>query len=168
MRLFADDTSLFITVDNSVGAARKLNSDLETIHHLTTTWLVTSNPSKTISLLQSRKNYRPRHPEITMNQQPIAEVNSHTHLAITLNGECSWHEHMSELKSKARKRINIMRKLKFILDRRSLQIIYFKISFIRPLLKYAYVVWDNCTQYEANELEKNKSNRGSINRKWGN
>ena len=37
MRLFADDTSLFITVDNSVGAARKLNSDLETIHHLTTT-----------------------------------------------------------------------------------------------------------------------------------
>ena len=86
-----------------------------------------------------------------MNQQSIAEVNSHTHLAITLNGECSWHEHMSELKSKARKRINIMRKLKFILDRRSL---HFKISFIRPLLKYAYVVWDNCTQYEANELEK--------------
>ena len=45
-----------------------------------------------------------------------------------------------------------MRKLKFILDRKSLQIIYF--SFIRPLLEYAEVVWDNCTQHEANELEK--------------
>ena len=88
-----------------------------------------------------------------MNQQPIAEVNSHKHLGITINGECSWHEHLSELKSKAWQRINIMRKLKFILDRQSLQAIYF--SFIRQLLEYADVVWDNCTQYEANELEKN-------------
>ena len=45
-----------------------------------------------------------------------------------------------------------MRKLRFALDRKSLQTIHF--SFIRPLLEYADVVWDNCTQYEADELEK--------------
>ena len=45
-----------------------------------------------------------------------------------------------------------MRKLKFKLDRKSLQIIYF--TFIRPILEYADVVWNNCTQYEVNELEK--------------
>ena len=45
-----------------------------------------------------------------------------------------------------------MRKLKFKLDRRSLQIIYF--TFIRPILEYADVVWNNCTQSEVNELEK--------------
>ena len=45
-----------------------------------------------------------------------------------------------------------MRKLKFELDRKSLQTIYF--SFIRPLLEYADVVWNNCAQYESNELEK--------------
>ena len=27
-------------------------------------------------------------------------------------------------------------------------------SFIRPLLEYADVVWNNCTQYESNELDK--------------
>ena len=48
--------------------------------------------------------------------------------------------------------MNIMRKLKFVLERKSSQTIYF--SFIRPLLEYADVVWDNCTQYEANKLEK--------------
>ena len=150
--ILADDTSLFIIVDNPIDAARKLNSDLETIHQWAIKWIVTFNPSKTESLLLSRKHNSPRHPEITMNQQPIAEVNSHKHLGITLNGECSWHEHLSELKSKAWQRINIMRKLKFILDRQSLQAIYF--SFIRLLLEYADVVWDNCTQHEANELEK--------------
>ena len=45
-----------------------------------------------------------------------------------------------------------MRKLKFQLDRKSLQTIFF--SFIRPLLEYADVVWNNCTQYESNELDK--------------
>ena len=45
-----------------------------------------------------------------------------------------------------------MRKLKFKLDRKSLQTIYF--TFIRPILEYADVVWNNCTQYETNELEK--------------
>ena len=45
-----------------------------------------------------------------------------------------------------------MRHLKYKLDRRSLQTIYF--SFIRHLLEYADVVLYNCAQYESNELEK--------------
>ena len=27
-------------------------------------------------------------------------------------------------------------------------------SFIRPLIEYADVIWDNCTQYQVNKLEK--------------
>ena len=45
-----------------------------------------------------------------------------------------------------------MRKLRFNLDRKSLEIIY--ISFIRPLIEYADVIWDNCTQAEKNEIDK--------------
>ena len=45
-----------------------------------------------------------------------------------------------------------MRKLKFELDRKSLEIIY--LTFMRSLLEYANVVWDNCTQYEKLELDK--------------
>ena len=56
------------------------------------------------------------------------------------------------VKSKTWKRINIMRRLKFQLDRKSLQTIY--LSFIRPQLEYADVVWNKCTQYELNELDK--------------
>ena len=45
-----------------------------------------------------------------------------------------------------------MRRCKFLLYRKSLQTIYF--SFIRPLLEYADLIWNNCTQYESNELEQ--------------
>ena len=45
-----------------------------------------------------------------------------------------------------------MRRLKFQLDRKSLEIIY--TCFIRPLLEYGDVIWDNSTLYEKNELDK--------------
>ena len=56
VRLFVDDTSLYITADNPNNAAMLLNSDLETIHKWIETWLVKFNPSKSGSLLVSRKN----------------------------------------------------------------------------------------------------------------
>ena len=58
---------------------------------------------------------------------------------------------MKQLKQSGPK-LNVMRRLKFILDRRSLEIVY--TSFIRPLLEYGDTIWDNCTLYEKQELDK--------------
>ena len=55
-------------------------------------------------------------------------------------------------KDKAWLRINIMRKLKFKLDRKSLEIIC--IAFIRPLLEYGDNILDNCTQSDKYDLDK--------------
>ena len=152
IRLFADDTSLYIIVENPFVSAEILNSDIAKVHRWATEWLVTFNPLKTEEMIFSRKLNKPQHPPIHMNQQPISQVSSHKHLGLIFSEDLSWHDHFELIKSKAWNRINIMRKLKFQLDRKSLQTIYF--SFIRPLLEYADVIWDNCFQYEANELEK--------------
>ena len=53
-----------------------------------------------------------------------------------------------------------MIKLKFILDRKSFEVIY--TALIRPILEYGDVIWDNCAQYEKNEMKKNPI-RGSKN-----
>ena len=45
-----------------------------------------------------------------------------------------------------------MRKLKFELDRKSLEIIY--TAFIRPLSEYGDVIWNNCTLHDKYELDK--------------
>jgi hypothetical protein len=52
-------------------------------------------------------------------------------------------------------RVNIFRKFKFILDRKTLEAIY--ITFIRPLLEYADVVLDTKTQILINKLENVQS-----------
>ena len=160
IRLFADDTSLYIIVDNPISAADELNADLAKIHAWAVRWLVSFNPSKSESMILSRKHNKPFHPPLSMNQNLINNVNSHKHLGLTFSQDCSWHDHLELVKTKAWLRINIMRRLKFQLDRKSLQTIY--ISFIRPLLEYADVVWDNCTQQEANELEKNQNEAARI------
>lgn len=87
-----------------------------------------------------------------MQNQQISEVETHKHLGIFLSNDCTWHKHVDYIKEKAWNRINVMRRLKFKIDRKSLEIIY--TAFIRPILEYADVIWDNCTQYEKQELEK--------------
>ena len=128
VRLFADDTSLYVIVDEPAGAAKCLNSDLELIYQWAKRWLVKFNAAKSESLLISRKANKPFHPPLLMNNEPIKEVISHKHLGIFLSSDGIWHEYINYIPVKAWIRINTMRKLKFLLDRRSLEIIY--ISFI--------------------------------------
>ena len=84
-----------------------------------------------------------------MQNHKIFEVVSHKHLGIHFTSDCTWHQHIEYIKQKAGLRINIMRKLKFKLDRKALETFY--LVFIRPILEYGDVIWDNCTQYENNE-----------------
>ena len=62
--LFADDTSLFIIVDNPVAAADCLNNDLDKISQWAATWLVSFNPTNTEPIIISRKFNKAQHPPI--------------------------------------------------------------------------------------------------------
>ena len=59
-----------------------------------------------------------------MQNVQIEEVDFHKHLGIYFSNNCSWHQHINYIKDKAWCRINIMRKLKFKLDRKSVETIY--------------------------------------------
>ena len=154
MRLFADDTSLFIIVDDPAASAEWLIADLIRILQWAETWLVTFNPNKTESLIILRKINKPLHPSLYMNNQQVLEVNCHKHLGLNLANNNSWHHHINFILGRAWCRINIMRQLKFKLERKSLEIIY--TALIRPILEYGDVIWDNCVQYE--KIKSKKSN----------
>ena len=153
IRLFADDTSLYIVAGTPNNAARLMNTDLEKITIWSNKWPVTFNPAKTESLLLSRKINKPDHPSLYLNDVRIEEVNTHKHLGVYLSQRLDWQNHVEYITDKVSTRLNLLRSLKFTLDRNSLQKIYF--TFIRTVLDYADVVWDNCTQQQSDELEKN-------------
>ena len=108
IHFFADDTSLFIIVDNPTTASLCLNSALEKLFRWAAIWLVTFNPSKNETLLISRKINKPIHPPLYMQNVQIQEVSSHNRLGLYFSNDCSWHQHNDYIKQKAWFRIFIL------------------------------------------------------------
>lgn len=152
IRLFADDTSLFVVVDdNDNNSAKSLTADLEKIKQWSNQWLVDFNPNKTINVNFSRK--KKTHPQVSFGNtlNNIIQKNNHCHLGLTLQSNGGWSHHISNIYEKACQRLNMLRILKYKINRESLIKIYF--AFIRPVLEYGDVVWDNCTDEQSNLLE---------------
>jgi hypothetical protein len=150
-KLFVDDTSLYLIVDDPQETAQTLNDDLVKLHAWSTKWLVNFNPQKTETMTISRKLDKPHQPNLIINNTIISTVTEHKHLGLQLSDDGHWNKHIDMITKKAFSRVNILRKFKFILDRKTLQTIY--ITFIRSLLEYADVVWDTKTQILINKLE---------------
>ena len=138
IRLFADDTCLFIEVDNHLDAATKVNEDLASIHDWSNKWLVNFSPQKTRDMTITNKA-QTDHPILVLNDQPIEQVTNHKHLGVTLANDLGWKYHVYNIGKKAYNCIGILRPLKAKLDRRTLETMYK--SFIRPILEYADILW---------------------------
>ena len=152
INLFADDTSLSLVVRNPDDAGNTFQNDVNRINTWADTWLVKFNPNKSESLVVSRKNIKPIYPDLNMSNILIPNVQTHKHLGIHLSSDGSWDYHINSISQKAWKRINVMRQLKNRLDRKSLQVIY--VPFIRPILEYGDVIWNNIPQYLKDDLDK--------------
>jgi hypothetical protein len=150
IKLFADDTSLYIEVDNPNTAARILNTDLQSLQNWADQWLVKFSPTKTKLMTCS---YRKKdHPPIQFNNVTLADVDHHKHLGLTLSSNLSWATHINSILSSVSPMGDVLKRLKYILDRKSIETIYF--SFIRPKLEYGSHIWDNCSKQDSEALEK--------------
>ena len=151
IRIFADDTSLFLVVEEPQAAAETLNSDLRKIQQWATNWLVTFSGPKTKSMLFSRLRNVRNHPPLFLNQTQIEEVDTHKHLGLTLSSNGTWSAHIDSVIVKGKQSLNVLRKLKRILDRESLYRLY--CAYVRPQLEYGCCVWLNLTAEQSNQLE---------------
>ena len=100
IRLFANDTGLYIIVDNPNAAAEILNTDLNKISNWAISRLVKFNPGKNLSLIITRKTNKPDHPPVFMLNQEINEVQFHKHLGVYISSDYSWDKHIEYVKSK--------------------------------------------------------------------
>ncbi|WAR19219.1 hypothetical protein MAR_001057 [Mya arenaria] len=85
-------------------------------------------------------------PTLIFNNSQLNFVEHHKHLGVTLSENGKWHEHINSILNSAGKVLGSMRLLKYKLKRNTINQIY--ISYLRPILEYGSIVWDNCTKYE--------------------
>ena len=151
IRLFADDTSIYVIIDDPHDAAECLNNDLLKIANWAKTWKVEFNPSKTKTILFSRRSNPVHQPGLFFTDIQIEEIASHKHLGLTLQNDCSWDKHIHDIIKRASPMVNCLRSLKYNLTRNTLNRMY--TSFILPIFDYCSHIYDNCTKTQAILLE---------------
>ena len=153
MFLFADDTSLLKEIDsnNIITNFNIINKDLETINKWAKLWRVKFNANKTNYMIFSNKSNRLNYPNIYFNGENICKVQYHKHLGITLSDNMTWDQHINNICCKAAKRVDSLKRLKYILPRKSLKIIY--TSLIRPVIEYGSIIFDNTSAKNGLRLE---------------
>ena len=76
IKMFADDTCLYIEVDNREAAAVAINEDLDEINNWAKKWLVNFSAPKTKSLVISNKRDRRLNPVVNVGGTDIDEVDN--------------------------------------------------------------------------------------------
>ena len=88
---------------------------------------------------------------LSFNNTTLESVVKHKHLGVELSINLSWKDHVTTISENADKKLNVLAKLKYLLNRKTLTTMY--TSFIRPGLDYASIVFCNCTETEEDILE---------------
>ena len=152
LRLFADDTCVFITVDNRDQATDQVNMDLSSIMKWSEDWLVSFSAAKTKSMVVSNKLDSHLNAHVHMSNADIDHVKNHKHLGLILSDNLGWNSHIMEIYAKAMKRLDIIQHFKFKLDRSALERYY--VSYVLPILDYCDIVWSGANDRELDMLDK--------------
>ena len=112
------------------------------IAHWSNKYIVTMNTSKLKTLLFSAKRSVNFHPSLLFDNQII--VDSHTQLGVTLSKTLSWRTHILNVHQKASRRLNLLKGLKFKVDRSTLDTLYIQVV-SSSSYGYADAVWGGCT-----------------------
>ena len=151
IKLFADDTSIYLSLNDVERRTIILNSDMKKINDWAKKWKVDFNPVKTELITISNKRLPETRP-LSFGDRTLSNVTEHKHLGVILQNNCKWESHINFIISKARLQVACLRSFKYKLSRKTLEIMYK--AFILPHFDYADTVWDNCNTSQSDELEK--------------
>ena len=150
IKLFADDTSMYLSLNDYDERAEILNNDLQKITTWAETWKVTFNETKTelLNIARGRNNH---YPPLYFSNTTLQAITTHKHLGIIFQNNLKWDTHIIDLISRCRTQVDCLRSYKYRLSRKALETMYK--SFILPKLDYADIIWDNCSEILVDQLE---------------
>ena len=135
--LFADDSTLCRTIghpSDRQAASSSLTADLDKITNWSNTWNMSFNPDKSHTLTMSlRKDHLENSPIHFLNN-PLEEVLSFNLMGLTICHDLSWESHISNVASKANRRLGILHRAKSLLGPPELLTTYK--AFILSLMEY--------------------------------
>ena len=150
VRLFADDTALYLTIEGKDDGAA-LQQDLDRLSVWESMWDMEFNPSK-CQVVQVTGSRRPMNTIYMLHGQVLEAVTSAKYLGVDIASTLSWNSHIDRVVG------NANRSLGFI--RRNIKTKMSKVretaynTLVRPQLEYTSAVWDPHTKERITQIEK--------------
>ena len=144
MRLFADDSSLFIKVRDVGESHAQLMDDLDKITNWARQWKMEFNPDITkqaIEVIFSHRKKKPTHPPLFFNGIPVKRENHTEHLGVILDQRLNFRLHIEEKIKKANKGLGLLRFLSKYTTRPVLDKMYK--MYVRPHLDFGDIIYHN-------------------------
>ena len=106
VRLFADDTAVYLTVTSSEDA-NTLQADLGTLQEWERTWDMEFNPSK-CQVLHITRSRQPLQSQYTLHGQFLESVDSAKYLGVNITQDLNWNHHINEITGKANRTLGFV------------------------------------------------------------
>ena len=150
VRLFADDTAVYLTVTN-MQDSQVLQSDLESLQHWERTWDMEFNPGKcqVIHITRSKSQVKSRY---FMHNQELESVDAAKYLGVTISKDLSWNTHINNITSTANKTLGFVKR-NVVTKNKDIKTMAYN-SLVRPQVEHASAVWSPYTKENINKLEK--------------
>ena len=169
VRLFADDTIIYLTIANEDDAST-LQEDLNKLGQWENEWCMKFHPDK-CNVLRVTNKTKKTEANYHLHGHTLELVTSAKYLGLTITNKLQWDQHINNITAKANKTLGFLRRNLKIPSIRIKEQAYQ--TLVRPLVEYASTVWNPYTKTEINKIEavqrraaryvvNNQRNRSSV------
>ena len=138
VRLFADDTALYLTMESEDDGSA-LQNDLDILSVWETRWDMEFNPSK-CKVVHVSGSKRPVKRDYILHDQVLESVTCAKYLGVDISGSLTWNSHIDQIASTANRTLGFVRRNIITKMSKVRETAYN--TLVRPQLEYASAVWD--------------------------
>ena len=152
--LHADDLAVWTASENLATAYVRMQITMEKLGKWAEEWLVTINKKKTEATIFSLSP-KTETVKLTINGEQIPQQDTPTYLGVKLDKRLTWAPHITNMESKAIKKMAVMKKLsgtKWGANTKILKQVY--TGSVRPQLEYGATSWGTAAKTNTNKLKK--------------
>ena len=149
VRLFADDTAVYLTVNSST-QQQTLQEDLNRLQKWEHAWDMEFNPSKCTVLCITRSKH-PFKSTYKLHGQTLETVSDAKYLGVNISSDLNWNKHVQNVTTSASKTLNFIKR-NIPTKQQNIREFAYK-TLVRPQLEYCSSVWSPHTQSNIHKIE---------------
>jgi ribonuclease HI len=152
--MYADDLTLYMKGKNLKNLGDEMQNVINTMSKIAKSLGFKFSPEKTVAMIFSRKHKAGKEPKLKFEGKNLSFVQEHRILGIIFDRKLNWGSHIKDIKSRASKRMNILRMLcnpKYGVKRHHLLILHQ--SIILSVFDYGSMIYDSASDSKLKSLD---------------